>query len=471
MINDPVLMDPRSSLKKYPREDNAFKQKGSLNFDLLRTKIFREREKPRFYEGQLYLALMLLGFLTGFVASLMALGEDLLFGVKVNLTNRIIGGELENMAWAYIYWVCYSVGFAFIGSVLCVYWAPQSTGSGMAELMCIINGIRIPNFFTIPVLVTKCVAVVCAEVSGLCVGQEGPLAHIGASIAMSVVHLPIRAFAHFRNDKTKRFFITAGVAAGIASAFGSPVGGALIAYELSKPNTFFKMSTLWKLFLTASISVLTLAAFTDIWDTANGQKVWAVQTSVLKFGYVGLTNPTFETILPAIILGVVCGLLGVFFIVVQSYMGMFRKNFVKIRWLKPIETTLICFFTASFFFWAPYLSSEECLLTSGLTHLAKELATQYNCPEGEYSPLATLFFSTEGSVVRGIISGFEPPEDGLGGLELNARHMFVFFSIWYLCTIVTYGVNIPGGLFLPGMIIGCALGSCYETLRINWFDG
>jgi CBS domain-containing protein len=35
------------------------------------------------------------------------------------------------------------------------------------------------------------------------------------------------------------------------------------------------------------------------------------------------------------------------------------------------------------------------------------------------------------------------------------------FAGWYLFTIVTYGTNVPAGLFLPGMIIGCALGQVY----------
>jgi H+/Cl- antiporter ClcA len=37
-------------------------------------------------------------------------------------------------------------------------------------------------------------------------------------------------------------------------------------------------------------------------------------------------------------------------------------------------------------------------------------------------------------------------------------NMFFFFLTWYLLTITTYGTFVPSGLFLPGMIIGCALG-------------
>ena len=47
--------------------------------------------------------------------------------------------------------------------------------------------------------------------------------------------------------------------------------------------------------------------------------------------------------------------------------------------------------------------------------------------------------------------------------------MFIYLSCWYFFTIVTYGVWVPAGLFLPGMIIGCALGSLYETIYESLF--
>ena len=39
--------------------------------------------------------------------------------------------------------------------------------------------------------------------------------------------------------------------------------------------------------------------------------------------------------------------------------------------------------------------------------------------------------------------------------------MISFISVWYLFTITTYGTNVPAGLFLPGMIIGCCMGDLY----------
>lgn len=45
--------------------------------------------------------------------------------------------------------------------------------------------------------------------------------------------------------------------------------------------------------------------------------------------------------------------------------------------------------------------------------------------------------------------------------------MFTFFLVWYFFTITTYGAVVPAGLFLPGIIIGCAVGSFYETIRMQ----
>jgi len=39
--------------------------------------------------------------------------------------------------------------------------------------------------------------------------------------------------------------------------------------------------------------------------------------------------------------------------------------------------------------------------------------------------------------------------------------MVSFISVWYFFTIITYGTNVPAGLFLPGMIIGCCMGDLY----------
>jgi len=45
-------------------------------------------------------------------------------------------------------------------------------------------------------------------------------------------------------------------------------------------------------------------------------------------------------------------------------------------------------------------------------------------------------------------------------VKIKFLNMFAFLIVWYMFTITTYGTMVPAGLFLPGMIIGCALGEC-----------
>lgn len=75
-----------------------------------------------------------------------------------------------------------------------------------------------------------------------------------------------------------------------------------------------------------------------------------------------------------------------------------------------------------------------------------------------------MFMNTEGDAIRAIISGFEGP----GGINSTDWHLAAFAAAWYIFTITTYGVWVPAGLFLPGIIIGCAVGGCYAEFQL-WF--
>ena len=72
--------------------------------------------------------------------------------------------------------------------------------------------------------------------------------------------------------------------------------------------------------------------------------------------------------------------------------------------------------------------------------------------ESDFDPLASIFWQTEGGLIRDILSE---------SVMVSLTQMVVFASVWYFFTIITYGTNVPSGLFLPGMIIGCSLGEIY----------
>ena len=152
----------------------------------------------------------------------------------------------------------FSLIFALAAVLLTVFYGPYAYGSGVPEIMGALNGVNAGGAINISSLITKAVGTSFSLIGGLCVGKEGPLAHIGAISGWVIPYIPIKAFAPFRNDYDKRVMMAAGCAGGVAAAFGAPIGGVLFTYEVSKPNTFWTFKMLWNVFITSAVAVSTL---------------------------------------------------------------------------------------------------------------------------------------------------------------------------------------------------------------------
>lgn len=72
-----------------------------------------------------------------------------------------------------------------------------------------------------------------------------------------------------------------------------------------------------------------------------------------------------------------------------------------------------------------------------------------------------MFENEELGAIRSILSAF----DGPGGIRIPIYQMLTYLGVWYFFTITTYGVWVPAGLFLPGIIVGCAIGAIYEEIN------
>ena len=175
-----------------------------------------------------------------------------------------------------------SLPLALAAMILTGYVAPASAGSGVAETMGILNGVIYPDFITLKCLIVKFLGVAFAVSAGLCVGKEGPLVHMGAIVGCAMPYLPLGFTKYFRNDFEKRKLIAVGVACGVSSAFGAPIGGALFAYEISKPNTFWSFSLTWKVFFALTIATFSLSVFKQIWN--NDLPISVSASEIVKLG-------------------------------------------------------------------------------------------------------------------------------------------------------------------------------------------
>lgn len=96
--------------------------------------------------------------------------------------------------------------------------------------------------------------------------------------------------------------------------------------------------------------------------------------------------------------------MGAAFVVVNNWMGFFRKYYITKTWMRPIETALFSLAITTVFYWAPFVF-PKCKTTTGISSTYEALFVPYTCKKGYYNPLATLLFNTEGSAIKTIISG------------------------------------------------------------------
>jgi chloride channel 7 len=163
---------------------------------------------------------------------------------------------------AYLISISFNIVSCFLASMCCVF-APDAVGSGIPQIKSYLNGVNVPRLMRFRTLVGKVVGVIFSVTGGLAVGKEGPMIHSGAVVAAGLsqgkaTSLPITTKYNkaYRTDQEKRDFVACGAAAGVASAFGSPLGGLLFAIE--EGASYINHSTLWRVAMSAITSYFVL---------------------------------------------------------------------------------------------------------------------------------------------------------------------------------------------------------------------
>jgi chloride channel 7 len=94
--------------------------------------------------------------------------------------------ETAGLGLGWLFSFGYSLAFLLPAALIVVYLRPSAAGSGMPDLIGFLNGTLIRNIFNIKTLIVKFLSCAMAVGSGMPVGPEGPMIHMGALIGAGV---------------------------------------------------------------------------------------------------------------------------------------------------------------------------------------------------------------------------------------------------------------------------------------------
>ncbi|XP_052628975.1 H(+)/Cl(-) exchange transporter 7 isoform X2 [Harpia harpyja] len=414
---------PRQHPNEIPHNEKLLSLKyESLDYDNSENQLFLEEERRinhtafRTVEIKRWVICAMIGILTGLVACFIDIVVENLAGLKY----RVVKGNIDKftekggLSFSLLLWATLNASVVMVGSMIVAFIEPVAAGSGIPQIKCYLNGVKIPHVVRLKTLVIKVCGVILSVVGGLAVGKEGPMIHSGAVIAAGIsqgrstsLKRDFKIFEYFRRDTEKRDFVSAGAAAGVSAAFGAPVGGVLFSLE--------EGASFWNQFLT-----------------------WRI-----KMGYTIQEIPIF------IFMGVVGGILGALFNALNYWLTMFRIRYIHRPCLQVVEAMLVAAVTATVGFVMIYCS-RDCQPIQGST-VAYPL--QLFCADGEYNSMATAFFNTP---EKSVVNLFHDPPGSYNPMTLGMfTLMYFFLACW------TYGLTVSAGVFIPSLLIGAAWGRLF----------
>ena len=398
--------------------------------------------------------------------------------------------------------VALNMSLSTLSALLVTYLCPASSGSGLAEMRAYLNGLKMDSALSWRAFVAKIFGNVLALSSGLVVGKEGPLLHIGSIVASFFGKKVSRSGGQrgadddlgrrrleeeeeeddeeecematdncgplskllrpFRTNVERRDLVTAGAAVGIAVGFNAPIGGILFAFE--QVATWWRHELTWKTFFSCAIGVIAIRMLNGI---CIGQKrcgyyqpsrefaLWSVDLSSSS-GMLPDTGGFLHVIVdrvPILVIGVAGGVFGAAYVWVSTKLLMIRARILRLgSWRHIADVVGLSLVTSALLFWMPLFFGECHANPAGdATGWSSpyKLFIRYNCPSGQYNDLALL---VTGSQTNSIKLLFSTPSDS--ARNVSPQSLVLFLGQMFLLSAFTSGASIPSGMFTPCILIG-----------------
>lgn len=362
-------------------------------------------------------------------------------------------------------------------------YAPQAKGSGIPEVKAAVGGFDLPRAFHPMCLLIKSICLSIAVGAGLSLGKEGPLIHIGVCWAHLLSGLSLRRLPVWGGSRLGSMWTTlcqeiqwiprnelaaVGAATGVATAFGAPLGGVLFAVEeLGSVRSLSKRCLI--LCFLGSFSSSFILKYINL---SGGN-------SILFFSSGGDKNSEWVAgdLWIYCFLGLLGGLWGAAFVHLNTKVNIIRKKAQEEGrvWLLPkaIQQACLNVFPRCILHMitddagelnaAPAIveglaiAAITALINFPLFHLLKVLTVEAinalfkNCPDERGSRFDLCPSRVNGSW------------HFLGGWMIVCR-LILAASLRFVLTVITFGMSVPSGLFIPSLFIGACLGRAVGTI-------
>ncbi|KIY01539.1 uncharacterized protein Z520_03091 [Fonsecaea multimorphosa CBS 102226] len=316
----------------------------------------------------------------------------------------------------YIFFIVFSILFAFSAATLVKHYSIYAQHSGIAEIKTLLGGFVIRRFLGTWTLITKSFGLILAVSSGMWLGKEGPFVHLACCCA-NIIMKPFESLS--QNEARKREVLSAAAASGISVAFGAPIGGVL--FSLEQLAYYFPDKTMWQSFVCAMVAAVTLQALNPF----HTGKIVLYQVTYTTGWH------SFE-LAPFILLGIIGGIYGGMFIKLNMLVARVRRSASYPFRNRPLLEILVVSAISA------VINYPNLFMRAQLSELVYYL----------FAECATIGNNDIFGLCRATTAG-----------ALSMAWLLVAASLLgFLLASITFGLQIPAGIILPSLAIGALYG-------------
>jgi len=322
----------------------------------------------------------------------------------------------------YLFYVIVSTVLATVSATMTWAFAPMARGSGIPEIKTILGGFKFPEVLETNTLIIKILGLGLSVAAGLSCGKEGPLVHIACCWSNLISKRTSRLA---KNEAKQRELLSCACAAGVAVAFGAPLGGVL--FSLEEASTLFPNRTMIRAFFSASVAAMTLAW----WNPTGSGKLTMFEASYDRPAF-------FWEYGVFIILGALGGCIGSVFVHYNVIVSKARAPGTPFRAKCHIilEVCVIALVTA--------ITSFPLLYTNVLSNVTIR-ALFHDCTDRTVDPHSYML---------------DLCTDDLMPKMTNDVCLWLLLAglLRFVQMIFTFGTGAPAGLFIPSLYTGAVIG-------------